>query len=426
MMKFDRLFKQDFKIVENRKKVFIIPAVIVVIALIAGIIFHCVTGSALNLGMDFTGGYSVSITLGNRLTDATYGEYSRQAVSIAEGLTDDEGQPYGIKIDSVQRQGDADDRALLLRYKAVGSEDVMETVKDKLHDALEESMFVIRPAITWGEDKTSFTAKYSDPPLRGNADNFKAKLSAAGYNVQTVTIEGNDSISVVLDGPFTGTDEELRAALGVNDALGGRVADPNQTGATVSGEMIKTTILAISIATLCMLIYIVIRFELLSGLAAVLALLHDIIIMFCCMTIFHIEINSTFIAALITILGYSINNTIIIFDRVRENFRLYSGKRVNGKLVKPEYIADKSVQETIWRSINTTLTTLITVAMLAIIGVPDIRVFVLPIIFGLLAGTFSSIFLAPSIWAMLAKAFPGSIKVKAPKAKRTAAKADNK
>lgn len=427
MMKFDRLFKQDFKIVENRKKVFIVPAVIVVIALIAGIIFHCVTGSALNLGMDFTGGYSVSIRLGNRLTDATYGEYSRQAVSIAEGLTDDEGRPYGIKIDSVQRQGDADTRELLLRYKAVGSEEVMETVKDKLHDALEESMFVIRPAITWGEGKTSFTAKYSDPPLRGSAADFKAKLSAAGYNVQTVTAnEADNSITVDLDEAFTGTDEELRAALGVNDALGGRVADPNQTGATVSGEMIKTTILAISIATLCMLIYIVIRFELLSGLAAVLALLHDIIIMFCCMTIFHIEINSTFIAALITILGYSINNTIIIFDRVRENFRLYSGKRVNGKLVKPEYIADKSVQETIWRSINTTLTTLITVAMLAIIGVPDIRVFVLPIIFGLLAGTFSSIFLAPSIWAMLAKAFPGSIKVKAPKAKRTAAKADNK
>ena len=140
------------------------------------------------------------------------------------------------------------------------------------------------------------------------------------------------------------------------------------------------------------------------------------------MGIFHIEINSTFIAALITILGYSINNTIIIFDRVRENIKFYANKRLNGKLVKPAYIANKSVQETIWRSINTTLTTLIMIAMVAIIGVTDIRIFALPIIFGLLAGIYSSVFMAPTIWAMLAKSFPGTIK--APKAKRAAAKAE--
>ena len=167
-----------------------------------------------------------------------------------------------------------------------------------------------------------------------------------------------------------------------------------------------------------MLVYIVIRFELLSGLAAVVALAHDMLMMVCFMAIFHIELNSSFIAALITVLGYSINNTIIIFDRVRENMRFMFGKKgPNGKLIKPAYIANKSVQETVWRSINTTITTLITISLVAIIGVSSIRIFALPIIFGLISGTYSSIFLAPTIWSMLASYFPGSLK--APKVKRS-------
>ena len=104
--------------------------------------------------------------------------------------------------------------------------------------------------------------------------------------------------------------------------------------------------------------------------------------------------------------------------------KLLGGKRLNGKLVKPAYIANLSVQETIMRSINTTLTTLVTISMVAIIGVPSIRVFALPIIFGLLAGTYSSIFIAPTIWAMLMKAFPGAYKgekAKKPKGDKAAA-----
>lgn len=117
--------------------------------------------------------------------------------------------------------------------------------------------------------------------------------------------------------------------------------------------------------------------------------------MFSFMAIFHIEISSTFIAALITILGYSINNTIIVFDRIREN-----SKSLYYKNSTATFIANQSIRETLMRSINTSITTLITIAMVAIIGVPSIRVFALPIIAGLLAGTFSSIFISPSIWAM--------------------------
>ena len=113
------------------------------------------------------------------------------------------------------------------------------------------------------------------------------------------------------------------------------------------------------------------------------------------MAIFHIEIGSSFIAALITILGYSINNTIIVFDRIREN-----QKSLYHKNSTATFIANESIRETLMRSINTSITTLLTIAMVAIIGVPSIRVFALPIIAGLLAGTYSSIFISPSVWAM--------------------------
>ena len=424
-MKFNRLFEQDFKIVENKKKVFFAPVIVIVIAIIACIVYHFVFGSAFNLGMDFTGGYSISVTLGNKLTDETYDTYRNLAVDIAEELKDEEGKPYGIKISSVQRQGDADTAGLLLKYKSVGTEEEMETINEKLHSALSESMFFFRPTVTFNDAKTEFTAAYEDYLLVGDfAFSCETKLKEAGLNVNSVTVsEDKKSVKVVLTA--AASDENVATVnevMAIADNYGGMVSDGGQTSSTVSSEILKSALLAVSVALLLMLVYIIIRFELLSGIAAVLALLHDILIMVCFMGIFHIEINSTFIAALITILGYSINNTIIIFDRVRENIKFYANKRLNGKLVKPAYIANKSVQETIWRSINTTLTTLIMIAMVAIIGVTDIRIFALPIIFGLLAGIYSSVFMAPTIWAMLAKSFPGTIK--APKAKRAAAKAE--
>ncbi len=426
-MKFDRLFEQDFQIVENKKKVFIAPIVILVVAFIAGIVFHFVAGSAFNLGMDFTGGYSISISLGNKLTDNTYDYYKEYAVGIAEDLCDADGNNYGIKISSVQRQGEADTAGLLLKYKAVGDEEKMETVNEDLKTALEEKMFFFKPTITMNDSKTGFTAAYEDIILAGDYDyEFKNKLAENGFNVNSVTVASDfKSIEVLLNSALT--DEEvakLNDVMTISDNYGGMVNDGGQTSSTVSSETLKSALLAISISLLCMLIYIVIRFELLSGIAAVLALAHDLIIMLCGMVVFHIEINSTFIAAIITILGYSVNNTIIIFDRVRENKKFYANKRINGKMVKPAYIANKSVQDTIWRSINTTLTTLIMIAMVAIIGVSDIRVFALPIIFGLLAGTYSSVFIAPTIWAIMEKAFPENVKQSKAKRSQTKVKAD--
>lgn len=174
------------------------------------------------------------------------------------------------------------------------------------------------------------------------------------------------------------------------------VEDSQRIGASASSNLITNALLAVSIATVLMLIYIAIRFEFASGVAAIVALLHDVLVMCALVIICRIQINSSFIAALITIIGYSINNTIVIFDRIRENLR------------KPEYakttnaqMVDISVKQTLTRTIYTSLTTIMSVLLLAIIGVSSIREFLLPIIFGLFAGTYSSVFVSGSIWSFI-------------------------
>ena len=168
-------------------------------------------------------------------------------------------------------------------------------------------------------------------------------------------------------------------------------------GATVGRDLIGNAIKSCLIVFVCLLIYIAIRFDLYSGVAALAALLHDILIM-CSMMVFaraFYQANTSFIAALLTIIGYSSNNTIIIFDRIRENSRLltYKGDTHN-------IIVEASVRQTLSRTINTTITTLITLVMLYILGVDSIREFVFPLIVGMIAGVYSSVMLSGQIWAV--------------------------
>lgn len=163
-------------------------------------------------------------------------------------------------------------------------------------------------------------------------------------------------------------------------------------------DLIFNAIVAIMFATSLILLYIAIRFEALSGLSAILGLVHDLFVTLCLVAIFRIPVNSSFIAALITILGYSINNSIIIFDRIRENL---SKPNLTDKTNKE--LANISIKETMTRTINTTITTLIAVVALAIIGVASIREFIVVILIGIVAGFYSSVFLVPEFWATLAK-----------------------
>ena len=171
---------------------------------------------------------------------------------------------------------------------------------------------------------------------------------------------------------------------------------PQSISAKASGNLLMTTVLSLIVAVFAILIYITIRFEMLSGFIAVLALVHDSIIICCVMAIFRIPVNSPFIAALITIIGYSINATIVIFDRMRENC-----KKLSLKQFTPTEIANLSIRETMTRSINTTITTLFTIVVLACFPIPDLQYFAIPIIVGLIAGTFSSVSLAGTSWALI-------------------------
>ncbi|WMM26832.1 protein translocase subunit SecF [Tissierella sp. MB52-C2] len=162
-------------------------------------------------------------------------------------------------------------------------------------------------------------------------------------------------------------------------------------GPFMGKEIRNKALLSILIATILMLIYISWRFEFNFGLAAIIALVHDVLIMVAVYSIFRIPVNSSFIAAILTILGYSINDTIVIFDRIREESKLYPKESV-GNLV------NNSIKKSLTRTINTSITTLIAVVVIYILGVEDIKVLALPLMIGIITGTYSSLFIASPIW----------------------------
>ena len=171
-------------------------------------------------------------------------------------------------------------------------------------------------------------------------------------------------------------------------------------GEDVKNYTVRNAAIAVAVAVVVILAYIAIRFTILAGVSAIIALIHDVLIMVALTTIFQLPVNMTFIAAVITIVGYSINATIVVFDRVRELQVLPS----NLEKTDAE-IADEAIASTLSRSILTTITTLVMIVALAIFGSSTIRAFALPIIFGLIAGLYSSVLLSAPVWVKLRKLF---------------------
>lgn len=161
----------------------------------------------------------------------------------------------------------------------------------------------------------------------------------------------------------------------------------------IGEELWQSALASIIAVAILMLIYITFRFEILTGVSAVLALIHDMLVMVSFYTIFQIPVNTSFIAAILTILGYSINATIVIFDRIRENTRFAKKEAFSD-------IVNRSIWQTLARSINTSLTTLFTLVLLFILGVASIKEFALPLIIGVVCGTYSSVFLAGQFWVI--------------------------
>ncbi len=213
---------------------------------------------------------------------------------------------------------------------------------------------------------------------------------------QIQKILGKEEVSIKMQSVEGETRTEIIKALqekyGFSDEDVLSVAD---ISGTVSGEMQRAALIAVAIACIAMLIYISIRFkDFRMGGSAIIALLHDVLVVVAFYALFRVPINNSFIAAVLTVLGYSINATIVIFDRIREN-------KTKFKRHEKDKLIDKSVNQTLSRSINTSLTTLFTIGAIYVLGVPSIKEFALPLIIGIISGAYSSIFISGSVWYIL-------------------------
>lgn len=216
-------------------------------------------------------------------------------------------------------------------------------------------------------------------------------ITTADIRANTV----NESNQIVLKTKTLSQEDREKVLKALSDKLSvdSDSVEMENISATVGNEMRRNALISVAIATLCMLLYISVRFKNISfGLGSVLALVHDVIVVLLFYAFLKWSVGTTFIACMLTIVGYSINATIVIFDRIRENLKLV------GKGMTVADVTNKSITQTMTRSINTSLTTLVTVVILAIMGVSSIREFALPLIVGIVCGTYSSVCVAGNLW----------------------------
>ncbi len=214
-------------------------------------------------------------------------------------------------------------------------------------------------------------------------------------NIQFQKVEGSTQIVIKTRSLDLDERDELNAALVEKFNVDEATITAQNISATISGEMTSDAIWAVVIATILMLIYIWFRFsDIRFATAAIIALVHDVLVVLTCYSLVRLSVGSTFIACMLTIIGYSINDTIVIFDRIRENI----GTRKISEKEELVEVSNRSISQTISRSLNTSLTTFVMVLLLYILGVASIKEFSLPLMVGVISGTYSSICIATAIW----------------------------
>ena len=297
---------------------FAVPIVIILVAVIAFSIFAAVNKDAqegMNLGIDFTGGTVMTVTVGNALEEGNgYDSYSTNLRKIVEGS--------GYNVSYVQKTGTGAEAGVMLKYqnKDADLESSNTAMKDKI------------------------IAEYPE-------------LTAESISLESIS-------------------------------------------ASSAKDLLQKALISLAVIFVVMLVYIAIRFELWSGISALIGLIHDVLMMIAFTIIFHIEVNTTYVAAVITIVAYSINNTIVVFDRVRETTKL--APKV-GKIALDFYV-EEAVNATFTRSVVSTVTTMIPVFLLGCFGVLSLKQFAWPIMFGLIAGTYSSLIMAPTVYYLIRNA----------------------
>ena len=211
--------------------------------------------------------------------------------------------------------------------------------------------------------------------------NDSSATSSQGVLIRTPVIADNDRTAVMQD---------MEKALGKFD-----IRRVENVGATIGGELIQQAAIAIFLSWVLMIIYITIRFQLNFALAAIIALIIDVSVTLSWFSLLQLEIDSTFVAALLTVVGYSVNGTIVIFDRIRENLKLHRRSETVTDMI------DNSIKSTLTRTIYTTITTLFAIVAIFLFGGETIHNFSFAMLVGCCSGAYTSILLAGTIWLFL-------------------------
>lgn len=258
--------------------------------------------------------------------------------------------------------------------------------------------------LNYGIDFTGgnlFQLKYNDKKItlteiNENLDKLSEKLPQVNSNSRKVQI--SEDGTVILRVPELKEDDKKEVLNSLQELGAFNLDKEDKVGASIGDDLKKSAIYSLGIGAILIVLYITLRFEFSFAIGGILSLLHDIIIAVGFIALMGYEVDTPFIAAILTILGYSINDTIVIYDRIRENL-----KRRHTKNWTLEDCMDESVNQTAIRSLNTSITTLFSVIALLIFGGASLKTFIMTLLIGILAGTYSSIFIATPIVYILNK-----------------------
>lgn len=350
-----------FSIVKNRK-IFLSIAAVLVLVSIASLIFR-----GFNLDTDFAGGMAVTYEIAEAFTVSDVQEIVDKALGDSQSPS------------SVQQSGDE----VVIKF---GFDNSLETDEERSDFSMNKVAAITK----------ALEEKYGTPVVEENNNEAAAQENnAENTDADSTTAENQDAAAADSTEAAAADNAADNAAEDQAATVTAGVVLKNQDIVSPSSgrELARSAVMMSLLACLAILLYVSFRFEFTSGVVAVLALAHDVLILLGIYSLLQWSVDTNFIAAVLTVLGYSINNTIVIMDRIRENTR-HARKETYGD------IANNSIMQTMTRSINTTVTTLLTIGMVYILGVPSIQAFSLPIIIGIVIGFYSSVFVSGPLWAL--------------------------
>ncbi len=346
-----------FSIVKNRK-IFLSIAAVLVLVSIASLIFR-----GFNLDTDFAGGMAVTYEIAEAFTVSDVQEIVDKALGDSQSPS------------SVQQSGDE----VVIKF---GFDNSLETDEERSDFSMNKVAAITK----------ALEEKYGTPVVEENNNETAAQENNAENTDADSTVAENQDAAAA-DSPEDAAADNAAEDQAATVTAGVVLKNQDIVSPSSGRDLARSAIMMSLLACLAILLYVSFRFEFTSGVVAVLALAHDVLVLLGIYSLLQWSVDTNFIAAVLTVLGYSINNTIVIMDRIRENTR-HARKETYGD------IADNSIMQTMTRSINTTVTTLLTIGMVYILGVPSIQAFSLPIIIGIVFGFYSSVFVSGPLWAL--------------------------